>query len=80
MKNFPHKAEAICGEKKKAYLNSNLASNIILTANFQSIRVVLTNGRSGQANSTCIKKVNSLECLQIEEVDQQGENQYGTLE
>lgn len=35
-KNFPRKVNAICGEKKKAYLNSNLASNRILTANFQS--------------------------------------------
>lgn len=42
MKNFPHKANAICGEKREADLNSKLASNIVLTAIFQSNRVVLT--------------------------------------
>lgn len=42
IKNFPHKANAICGEKRETDLNSKLASNIVLTANFQSNRVVLT--------------------------------------
>lgn len=74
-KNFPRKENAIFGGEKKGLLNSNLASNKILRANYQSIRV-LSKHRSGQASSTCTRKAKSV----ADRGGSAGTKPYGTLE